>query len=428
MNVLVVGSGGREHALAWKIAQSPSVTLYCAPGNPGTAQLAENVTVRPDDCREVVFLARSLGVELVVVGPEKPLVNGVADALEHAQIPVFGPTAAAAAIEGSKAFAKEVMATAGVPTADFRVFDSPGSAEAFARQRGALVVKADGLAAGKGVIVARDATEAANAIRSLRELGAPARRLLLEELLEGEEVSVIALCDGERSVLLPTAQDHKRLGDGDTGPNTGGMGAYSPAPFLDSRSLEKISSQIILPTLAELRRRGTPFRGALYAGLMITEAGPKVLEFNCRLGDPEAQVVLMQVEEDLVPLLRACAGGNLTQQTIRARGGCSVGVVIAAQGYPHNPRTGDQILGLESIPEEVQVFHAGTRHEGGKLVTSGGRVFCVSAHGETVVQARDTAYQAVERIHFRGMHYRKDIAARALAAPKHSARAIENGG
>jgi len=428
MKILVLGSGGREHALVWKLARSSGVSLYCAPGNPGTAQLAENIYVQPDDPRAVVSLARSLAVELVVVGPEKPLVNGVADALEQAEIPVFGPTAAAAALEGSKAFAKEIMTSAGVPTAGFRAFDSPDEAERFARERGPLVVKADGLAAGKGVIVARDANEAVSAIRSLGQLGAAARRLLLEEVLEGEELSVIALCDGERYLLLPPAQDHKRLGDGDTGPNTGGMGAYSPAPLLDPRGLEKVGSQVIAPTLAELRRRGTPFRGALYAGLMTTSSGPKVLEFNCRFGDPEAQVLMMQVDEDLVPLLRACASGNLAQQTIRMRGGCSVGVVLAAEGYPQNPRTGDEIFGLESVPGDVQVFHAGTRLERGKLLTAGGRVLCVCARGETVVEAKAAAYEAVARIGFRGMRYRTDIAARALADPRQSASPIEKGG
>ncbi len=428
MRILIVGSGGREHALAWKIAQSPGVSLFCAPGNPGTAQLAENVAVKSDDPREITSLARLLGVELVVVGPEKPLVNGVADALGAAHIPVFGPVAGAAAIEGSKAFAKEIMSAAGVPTAGFRVFDSPDAAERFAREQGPVVVKADGLAAGKGVVVARNANEAVSAIRSLKELGSAARKLLLEEMLEGEEVSVIALCDGERYLLLPPAQDHKRVGDGDAGPNTGGMGAYSPAPFLDARGLTKVGSDIIAPTLAELRRRGIPFRGALYAGLMITQAGPKVLEFNCRFGDPEAQVLLMQIEDDLVPLLCACAEGRLVQRTLRLRPGFSVGVVVAAEGYPQSPRTGDEILGLDAVPGGAQVFHAGARLESGKCVTSGGRVLCVCARGDTLEEARDAAYDALAGIRFRGMHYRRDIGARALAAPRHNASAMENGG
>src|SRR5262249_8119783 len=310
MRVLVLGSGGREHALAWKLAQSPKLTaLICAPGNPGTAPLAENRPVAADRPDAVVALAREASADLVVVGPEAPLVAGVADALRAQGIAVFGPDAAAARLEGSKAFAKQVMLSSGVRTAAGRAFTSVREAEDWARARGSVVVKADGLAAGKGVIVARGADEAVAAVRSLAALGEAGRTLVLEEVLEGQEVSVIALCDGERYVLLPPAQDHKRIFDNDEGPNTGGMGAYAPAPFLDSRALEEVGRTVISPALKEMRRRSSPFVGALYAGLMLTRSGPKVLEFNCRFGDPETQPLMMQLGEDLVPLLLAAAKG-----------------------------------------------------------------------------------------------------------------------
>jgi phosphoribosylamine---glycine ligase len=427
MKILVLGSGAREHALAWKLSKSAGVRVACAPGNPGTARHAENVSVDLDDPSRVAQLARSLAADLVVVGPEAPLVQGAADAIRSQGIPVFGPGAAAAAIEGSKTFAKRVMERAKVPTAAYRVFDSPREAEDFVRTQDGAVIKADGLAAGKGVVVARDSTEAVEAVRSLAKLGPASHRLLIEERLEGEEVSVIALCDGERYLLLPPAQDHKRALDGDVGPNTGGMGAYAPAPFLDTKGLRKVGEQIIQPTLYELRECGTPFRGALYAGLMITRSGPKVLEFNCRFGDPEAQVLMMQIEDDLVGLLRDCAEGRLKQRAIRVRPGASIGVVLAAEGYPQKPTVGDEIQGLAEAEELGQIFQAATRLDAGRLVTAGGRVLTVCGRGETIADARARAYVPVDRIEFRGMHYRRDIGARALAAPKESERAIENG-
>ena len=414
MRVLLLGSGGREHALAWRLSSSPLLTeLWCAPGNPGTAQLCPSVAVRVDDPAAVVTLARRQRIDLVVVGPEAPLVHGVADALEAAGVRVFGPGAAAARLEGSKAFAKEVMAAAGIPAARYRTFDSAGEAEAAARAQGRVVVKADGLAAGKGVVVARTPEEAAAAVRAVAAMGEAGARLVLEELLEGEEVSVIALCDGERYVLLPPAQDHKRLQDGDAGPNTGGMGAYAPAAkLLDAAALAQVGERIIGPTLREMRRRGHPFRGALYAGLMLTPEGPKVLEFNCRFGDPEAQVLVMQLGEDLLPVLDACARGQLEQRVLRLAGGVSVGVVIAAEGYPQNPRTGDEVCLPSSLPPWTQVFHAGTRLEDGRLVSAGGRVLAVCARGEDVAEARSRAYDVVAQVKLRGMHYRQDIGAR----------------
>ena len=427
MKILVLGSGAREHALVWRISRSAGVRVACAPGNPGTARHAENVAVNLHDPSGIAQLARSLGADLVVVGPEAPLVQGAADAIRSEGIPVFGPGAGAAAIEGSKIFAKEVMERAKVPTAAYRVFDSAQQAEAFARTQDGAVIKADGLAAGKGVVVARNSTEAVEAVRSLVKLGAASRRLLIEERLEGEEVSVIALCDGERYVLLPPAQDHKRALDGDVGPNTGGMGAYAPAPFLDAEGLRKVGEQVIQPTLDELRERGTPFRGALYAGLMITRSGPKVLEFNCRFGDPEAQVLMMQIDDDLVGLLRDCAEGALKRRAIQVRPGASVGVVLAAEGYPQTPSVGDGIHGLAEAEELGRVFQAATRLDAGRLVTSGGRVLTVCGRGDTIADARARAYAAAARIGFRGMHDRRDIGVRALAAPKASERAIENG-
>ncbi|GEN09502.1 phosphoribosylamine--glycine ligase [Myxococcus fulvus] len=417
MKVLLLGSGGREHALAWKLSQSPRLTrLWCAPGNPGTAKLATNVPVKADSPDEVVALAKRESVDLVVVGPEAPLVAGVADALAKAGIACFGPVAGAALIEGSKAFAKEIMAEAGVPTAAFRTFTDAAEAEAYAVAQGRIVVKADGLAAGKGVIVAHDVEAAREAVRAVAALGSSGQRMVLEELLEGEEVSAMALCDGERYAMLPLSQDHKRVGDGDTGPNTGGMGAYSPAPFLDARQLAEVGESVIAPTLAVLRRRGIAFRGVLYAGLMLTRSGPKVLEFNARFGDPETQVLMMQLGEDLLPLVDACARGQLESRPLVAASGASVGVVVAAEGYPESPRKGQRIDGVDAVPADALVFIAGAEERGGALVTSGGRVLTVCARGEDLARARERAYAAVEAVRFEGMHFRRDIGAKGLKA------------
>jgi phosphoribosylamine--glycine ligase len=417
VKVLVLGSGGREHALAWRLSRSPLLTgLWCAPGNPGTAGLATNVPVKAEEPARVVELARSLGIDLVVVGPEAPLVKGVADALQAAGVAVFGPTAAAAELEGSKAFSKEVMLAAGIPTAAARVFDSASEAEAYARRVGKVVVKADGLAAGKGVVVAHSVDEAVAGVRAVAAMGAASSRLVLEELLEGEEVSVIALCDGERYALFPPAQDHKRVGEGDTGPNTGGMGAYCPAPFLDEAGLARVGEAVIGPCLSEMRRRGRPFQGALFAGLMLTKAGPRVLEFNCRFGDPETQVLMMQLDEDLLPLLLACARGQLEARALKLAGGAAIGVVLASEGYPAAPRLGDAISVPDALPEGAGIFHAGTKLDGGRLVTAGGRVLTVCGRGADLQAARAQAYEALSRVSFRGMHFRRDIGARGLRA------------
>ena len=417
MRVLLLGAGGREHALAWKLSRSPMLSaLLCGPGNPGTARLGTNVPVKADSPAEVAALARREKVDLVVVGPEAPLVAGVADALAAEGIACFGPVAAAARLEGSKAFAKEVMAEAGVPTADFRVFTDVAAAEAYAVAQGRIVVKADGLAAGKGVIVAPDAQAARAAVRAVGAMGTAGERMVLEELLEGEEVSVIALCDGERYVLLPPAQDHKRVGEGDTGPNTGGMGAYCPVPFLSAEALAQVGERVIGPMLATLRRRGTPFKGALYAGLMLTRNGPRVLEFNARFGDPETQVLMLQLREDLLPLLDACARGRLESRPLVLEPGASVGVVLAAEGYPETPRRGQRIDGVDLSAQDGTVFLAGVEAREGALVTAGGRVLTVCARGAELAEARTKAYATAAGLRFEGMHFRRDIGARGLRA------------
>ncbi|MBL0693443.1 phosphoribosylamine--glycine ligase [Comamonas sp. JC664] len=417
MKVLLLGSGGREHALAWKLSQSPRLTqLLCGPGNPGTAKLGTNVPLRADSPEAVAAFARREAVDLVVVGPEAPLVAGVADALAGVGIPCFGPVAAGARIEGSKAFAKEIMAEAGVPTAAFRTFTDVAAAEAYAVEQGRIVVKADGLAAGKGVIVAHDVEAARAAVRAVGAMGVAGQTMVLEELLEGEEVSAMALCDGERYAMLPLSQDHKRVGEGDSGPNTGGMGAYSPAPFLTAEQLAEVGERVVAPTLAVLRRRGIPFRGVLYAGLMLTRGGPKVLEFNARFGDPETQVLMMQLGEDLLPLLDACARGTLEPRTLVSAPGASVGVVLAARGYPDAPEKGQRIDGLDAVPGDATVFLAGVEARDGALVTAGGRVLTVCARGEDLARARERAYAAVAAVRFDGMHFRRDIGARGMKA------------
>jgi phosphoribosylamine--glycine ligase len=413
VNVLLLGSGAREHALAWKLSQSPKLgALTVAPGNAGIAQRWPCAELDPTSAEKVVARARELQAGLVVVGPEAPLVAGVADALEAAGIPVFGPRKAAANLEGSKAFAKEVMGRAKVPTARWEVFDDAQAAEARAKEWGAVVVKADGLAAGKGVVVAPDGDEAAAAVRALAQTKA-GKRIVLEEKLEGPELSVMAFTDSERYALLPPSQDHKRRDDGDEGPNTGGMGAYAPAPLLDAKGLGEVGRTVIAPVLQAMKALGAPFKGVLYAGLMLTKSGPKVLEFNCRLGDPETQPLMMQLDEDLLELMLGCARGELTARTLRVNAGVSVGVVLASKGYPEAPVTGDVIEGLEAPrPPGVEIFHAGTKRTPNGVVTAGGRVLTVCARAETFDAAREQAYAAVKPIRFAGMHYRRDIGRR----------------
>jgi phosphoribosylamine--glycine ligase len=403
VRVLVVGSGGREHALAWKLGQSPALTeLHAAPGNPGIASLAECHPIRADDAEGVLSLARSLEVDLVVVGPELPLVLGLADALRRFGVPVFGPSAAAARIEGSKSFAKEVMAAAGVP-----------SAARLAIARPPCVVKADGLAAGKGVFVCRTQAEVDDAMRALSGSGGD---IVVEELLEGPEVSLFAICDGLNARPLVSAQDFKRALDGDEGPNTGGMGAYAPVSAVAPEEAEELVAAVHRPVLVELARRGAPFIGLLYAGLMLTDEGPRVLEFNCRFGDPETQAVVPLLEGDLLEALAAAARGDASGAEVRAAEGAAVTVVLAAEHYPADGDRGSAISGVEDAEEAgALVFHAGTARQGEQLVTNGGRILAVTGLGSSLEDARAAAYEAAGRISFPGMRYRRDIAAAVVS-------------
>ena len=403
MRVLVVGSGGREHALAWKLAQSPLLTeLHAAPGNPGIAALAECHPIRADDPEAVLGLSRSLDIDLVVIGPEAPLVLGLADALRRFGLLVFGPSAAAARIEGSKAFAKDVMSAAGVPTA-----------RRLALARPPCVVKADGLAAGKGVYVCRTDDDVEAALRSLRGMGDD---VVVEELLEGPEVSVFALCDGLDAVPLAPAQDFKRAFDRDDGPNTGGMGAYAPVPGITAAEIAALVEQVHRPVLGELARRGAPFIGLLYAGLMLTDDGSKVLEFNCRFGDPETQALLPLLETDLLALLTAASAGDLAGASPTFSSSAATTVVLVAGAYPQEGDRGSEITGVEDAEASgALVFHAGTARHGDRLVTNGGRILAVTGLGETVAGARTAAYDAAGRIQFDGMRYRSDVAEAAAS-------------
>jgi len=420
--ILIVGSGGREHALAWKLAQdSARPRVVCAPGNAGTALVATNVDIPAIDLDALVAWAVEHRPHLTVIGPEAPLCAGLADRLQEKGLRVFGPNQAAAQIEGSKVFSKDVMVKAGVPTARAGTFSDPEEARAYARSlSGPMVVKADGLAAGKGVLICPAVEQAEAAIEEAMVRGAfgsAGARVLIEEFLEGEEVSILALTDGERIVMLPSAQDHKRIFDGDKGPNTGGMGAYSPAPIATDDLWPVVRARVFEPTLRVLRSRGIEYRGVLYAGLMMTKGGPQVLEFNCRFGDPETQVILPRLEGDLLPLLDACADGVLDEGAARWRDGACVCVVMSAGGYPGTFERGDAIAGLEEagrMPGAV-VFHAGTRRDEERVVTDGGRVLGVSATGSDLPSAVARVYEAAAKIHFANAHYRKDIAWRALA-------------
>ena len=422
MRVLVIGSGGREHALCWSIAASPLLTkLWCAPGNPGIAQVAECVPIGAMDFPALVAFAQDNAVDLVVPGPEAPLVGGIVDAIEAASIPCIGPSRAAAQLEGSKAFTKELCDAAGIPTAQWERFDDAEAARQFVRRRGApLVVKADGLAAGKGVVVAMSEDEALAAIDAMmdsREFGEAGASVVIEECLLGEEVSLFALCDGTTAVPLGAAQDHKRVGEGETGPNTGGMGAYSPTPSFPPAAQQAAMDGIIHPALAEMARRGTPFRGVLYAGLMLTNEGAKLIEFNARFGDPECQALLPRLMSDLLPALQAAYDGELANFDLRWRDEACVVVVMAARGYPEAPERGSGIRGLEraaALPG-VQIFHAGTEADADGLVrAAGGRVLNVCATGVDVRAARDTAYEAVKLIDWPEGFCRHDIGWRAL--------------
>ncbi|HET8577441.1 MAG TPA: phosphoribosylamine--glycine ligase [Methylomirabilota bacterium] len=431
MRVLLIGGGGREHALAWKLAQSPALTrLIAAPGNPGIARHAECVAVKDTALDELLALARRERVDLTVVGPELPLALGLSDRFRAAGLAVFGPSAAAARLESSKAFAKELMARHGIPTARFRTFSDPRAARQFCRELGApVVVKADGLAAGKGAIVCRSLEEADRAVALCMEeraFGESGLTVVVEEFVAGEEVSFFALSDGTSVLPLAAAQDHKTVFDGDQGPNTGGMGAYSPAPVMDGAMQERVMADIVRPAIAAMGKEGTPYAGVLFVGLMITREGPRVIEFNCRFGDPECQAILPRLDQDLLPLLEAAAEGRGLPTALRWRAEASVCVVLASGGYPGRYETGRPISGLGTeggldpeagAPGGVTVFHAGTALENGRLVTAGGRVLGVQALGRDVREAVANAYAGVARIRFDGMHYRKDIGRKAIDRP-----------
>ena len=420
MKVLLIGAGGREHALAIAIAQSPLCErLFAAPGNPGTAERAQNVALDVADHAAVVAFCRAEAIDLVVVGPEAPLVAGLVDDLEAAGVAAFGPSRAAAQLEGSKGFTKDCCARFGVPTAPYGRFTDADAAKAYARAQGApIVVKADGLAAGKGVVVAASLAEAEAAIDAMFSgaFGAAGAKVVIEAFLEGEEASFFALCDGARALAFGSAQDHKRVGEGDTGPNTGGMGALSPAPIMDAAMSARVMATIVEPTLRGMAARGTPFKGVLFAGLMIGAEGPHLIEFNARFGDPETQAMLPRLEQDLLPLLAAAARGALPEAPVALSTDATMSVVYAARGYPEAPRRGGAIVGLEraqALPG-VSVTQAGTRLVEGALVADGGRVLTVTARAPSLAQAQARAYEAIARIDFADGFYRRDIGWRAL--------------
>lgn len=427
MNILIIGNGGREHALAWKAAQSPLADkVYVAPGNAGTALEAnlENVAIAATDIPALVAFAQSHDIGLTIVGPEAPLVIGVVDAFQAAGLKIFGPTQAAAQLEGSKAFTKDFLARHRIPTAEYENFTDVEPALAYVRSKGApIVIKADGLAAGKGVIVAMTLQEAEEAVRDMlagNAFGDAGHRIVVEEFLDGEEASFIVMVDGENVVPMATSQDHKRVGDGDTGPNTGGMGAYSPAPVVTDEIHRRAMDQVIWPTVRGMAAEGNTYVGFLYAGLMISADGqPKVIEFNCRFGDPETQPIMLRLRSDLVELCLAGAEGRLNEKTSDWDERPALGVVLAAGGYPGDYRNGEVIQGLpQQESADGKVFHAGTRLQGNDVVTSGGRVLCVTALGDTVAQAQQRAYQLAEGIQWPGSFCRKDIGYRAIARGK----------
>jgi len=420
MNVLVIGSGGREHALCWAIAKSAALdTLYCAPGNGGIKDVAQCVSLDEADHNAVINFCHTNEIGLIIIGPEAPLVAGLADALENEGFKVFGPRAKAAQLEGSKGFTKELCAEYNIPTAGFGRFTSPDEAKAFiAKQSIPIVIKADGLAAGKGVIIAETMDQALDAVDEMfaGRFGDAGQEIVVEEFLEGEEASFFALTDGETALPLVTAQDHKRVGDGDTGPNTGGMGAYSPAPIMDEAMCKRTMDEIIHPTIRAMAERGMPYKGVLYAGLMITEKGPELIEYNARFGDPECQVLMMRLKCDVLPLLLAVADGTLKDATAEWHDEVALTVVMAALGYPGDYDKGSEIGNLAEAGQETQVeiFHAGTRAQDGKILANGGRVLNVTALGSTVAQAQARAYDAIDKINWPQGFCRQDIGWRAI--------------
>ncbi|MCA0318640.1 MAG: phosphoribosylamine--glycine ligase [Proteobacteria bacterium] len=421
MNVLLIGGGGREHALAWALSASPLLTaLHCAPGNPGIAEFATLAGFDVADHQAVIAYCRQNQITFVVVGPEAPLVAGLADDLSAAGIKVFGPSKAAAQLEGSKGFTKDLCREFNIPTAAYERFTEAGAAKDYVRRMGApIVIKADGLAAGKGVVVAMTLDEALSAVDMMFDggLGAAGASVVVEEFMIGEEASFFALCDGDHALALATAQDHKRVGDGDTGPNTGGMGAYSPAPVMTEAMVARTMAEIIRPTLEAMKAKGHPFKGVLFAGLMITAEGPKLIEYNCRFGDPECQVLMMRLKDDLLTLLLGSADRQLATMSARWYDDAALTVVMAANGYPGTPEKGTVIRGIDRARalDGVEVFHAGTAEKDGAIVASGGRVLAVTATGATVTEAQRKAYAAVDLIDWPGGFCRRDIGWQAVA-------------
>ena len=418
MKVLVIGSGGREHALAWKIAQSPLVKkVFCAPGNAGTANVAENIDIPSDNIDALLQFATVTGIGLTVVGPEQPLVKGLVDSFEESGLRVFGPSQRAAEIEGSKVFCKDLMNKYGIPTARYESFDSLDQVKLFTKEDEPVVVKASGLAAGKGVILCSNAEEARSAVQSIMQekaFGNAGDQVVVEEFLTGQEVSLLAFTDGKTVLPLDSAQDHKAAFDGDKGPNTGGMGAYSPALVFTEELKQQVIDEIMIPTVRAMAKEGRYYRGILYAGLMLTESGPKVLEFNARFGDPETQPIMMRIKNDIVPIFEACIDGTLAKQSLQWRQEPTVCVVMAAKGYPSSYEKGKEISGLNSDENrQAVVFHAGTKLENGKVLTNGGRVLGVTALGSDINQAIKNAYSTVDKIKWDGIHYRKDIGNKA---------------
>ena len=418
MKVLVIGNGGREHALAWKIAQSPLVKkVFCAPGNAGTVNVAENIDIPSDNIDALLQFATVTGIGLTIVGPEQPLVKGLVDSFEESGLRVFGPSQRAAEIEGSKVFCKDLMKKYGIPTAKYESFDSLDQVKLFTKEDEPVVVKASGLAAGKGVILCSNAEEARSAVQSIMQekaFGNAGDQVVVEEFLTGQEVSLLAFTDGKTVLPLDSAQDHKAAFDGDKGPNTGGMGAYSPALVFTEELKQQVIDEIMIPTVRAMAKEGRYYRGILYAGLMLTESGPKVLEFNARFGDPETQPIMMRIKNDIVPIFEACIDGTLAKQSLQWRPEPTVCVVMAAKGYPSSYEKGKEISGLNSDENrQVVVFHAGTKLENGKVLTNGGRVLGVTALGSDINQAIKNAYSAVDKIKWDGIHYRKDIGNKA---------------
>jgi phosphoribosylamine--glycine ligase len=419
MKILVIGSGGREHALVWKISQSPLVDkIYCAPGNPGISDLAENVPIKAFQLNDLLNFALHNHIDLTVVGPEDPLVEGIVDRFTNKSVKIFGPDSKAAQLEGSKAFAKSLMRKHKIPTAEYEIFDSYSKARNFIENMKEFptVLKADGLAAGKGVLICQSREEAFNGISMLMEnkvFGTAGDQIVIEEFLDGEEVSIFVLSDGTNYHLLSSSQDHKKVFDGDTGKNTGGMGAYAPAPVVDRNYMKKIETSIIQPSLEAMTKENSPYKGLLYFGLILTTQGPKVLEYNCRFGDPESEVVLPLLKSDLVPLLLATIDGSLNEYDIEIESGFAFDVVLASGGYPDAYKKGKVIYGLNNLDKEILVFHAGTAKKNGSIITNGGRVLNIVGLSDSFQKARDLVYSNVEKISFDRMHYRKDIGYRA---------------